>query len=115
MLVNALIIFTPQALKRMERQAAPQAPPTPVRLLNAPSHLSRETLRAILSRYNLEEAEDVSSSQFTYAYSLATNMFSTRDAGAERKHIPVLIGEENLLRDKGCSFLDEEEAGPPGS
>ncbi|GMI12703.1 hypothetical protein TrVE_jg1667 [Triparma verrucosa] len=104
-----------QALKRMEEQAKPQAPPTPVRLLNVPSDLSRETLRSILSRYNLSEAEDISSAQFTYEYSLATNMFSTRDEGAERKHIPVLVGEENLLRDKGWSFLDEDEAGPPGS
>jgi|Transcript_25271 hypothetical protein len=104
-----------QALKRMEEQAKPQAPPTPVRLLNVPSDLSRETLRSILSRYNLEEAEDISSAHFTYEYSLATNMLSTRDEGAERKHIPILVGEENLLRDKGWSFLDEDEAGPPGS
>ena len=111
----AKLDYDVQALKRMEEQAKPQAPPTPVRLLNVPSDLSRETLRSILSRYNLSEAEDISSAQFTYEYSLATNMLSTRDEGAERKHIPVLVGEENLLRDKGWSFLDEDEAGPPGS
>jgi hypothetical protein len=86
-----------------------------VLLLNVPKDLSLSTLKSILSRHNLTLASDISTAKLTYSYSLATNMLSTRDSGAVRKHIPVQVGEENLLRDKGWSWIDEDDNGPPGS
>lgn len=101
-------------LKRMEESAAAQPPPTPVQLLNKPSHLSDAAISLILKRHNLIEATKNNDTPVTYTFSLATNMFTTKSNNTPH-HIPILVEEEVLLRDKGWGFLDEDESGPPGS
>ncbi|GMI17119.1 hypothetical protein TrLO_g13524 [Triparma laevis f. longispina] len=104
-------------LKRMEESAAAQPPPTPVQLLNKPSHLSDAAISLILKRHNLIEATKNTKNNdtpVTYTFSLATNMFTTKSNNTPH-HIPILVEEEVLLRDKGWGFLDVDESGPPGS
>ena len=98
------------------------APPVACRILNPPSHLTPAELEALFTSrgFRVVSSEAEARTAVTYSYTPATSMFALRSSSAAPslpRFIPSLSSEENLLRDRGWTFLDEEaeDSGPPGS
>jgi hypothetical protein len=81
-----------------------------------PPAFPRELLPPLLARHGLALSPDPRA-PLRYAYSPATGCLARAagGGGGEPAHISVQPAVENVLRDGGWSFLDEDGSGPPGS